>query len=330
MLVGQVTGLGASCCCKAFGALITHILAQEPQEPYIVSKEPSFPPKSHGFPRERAHYFSIKTKPCGHIWFLYLHIYESMYCVCMHSCIHVRICVPMYLRIYSSTCVSMHLYIYVSMYIHTYVSVYIFANWLLSSLCRLAVTWAHAPWRIGSHTRWNLANPPPPRSLRLGRVSPYVNSSSLSNGALFVQVYFIKQRWQHTIAHTVKVITFHFHSVKGRRPALSLQWRAEGPHVFHCFTQWRAAGPHFHCSEGPKARTYFTVSLSDGPQARTFTAVMGRRPALYFTVSLSDSSKLVCLFVCLTPRFDLDVCMEERTTKKIAQKLNLRSAQSKV
>jgi len=30
------------------------------------------------------------------------------------------------------------------------------------------------------------------------------------------------------IAHTVKVITVHFHSVKGRRPALSL---SEGPKV---------------------------------------------------------------------------------------------------
>jgi len=61
-----------------------------------------------------------------------------------------------------------------------------------------------------------------------------------------------------------------------------------------------------HCplslSEGPKARTffsvqgrrpalYFTVSLSEGPQARTFFSVIPQRPALYFTVSLSDSSK---------------------------------------
>jgi len=61
-----------------------------------------------------------------------------------------------------------------------------------------------------------------------------------------------------------------------------------------------------HCplslSEGPKARTffslkgrrpalYFTVSLSEGPQARIFFSVIPQRPALYFTVSLSDSSK---------------------------------------
>jgi len=57
-------------------------------------------------------------------------------------------------------------------------------------------------------------------------------------------------------AHTVKVIIVHFHSVKGRRPAL-----------------------------------YFTVSLSEGPQARTFYSVIPQRPALHFTVSLSDSSK---------------------------------------
>ena len=38
---------------------------------------------------------------------------------------------------------------------------------------------------------------------------------------------------------------------------------------------------YFHCSEGPKARTYLTVSLSEGPQARTFTVVKGRRPALF-------------------------------------------------
>jgi hypothetical protein len=69
-----------------------------------------------------------------------------------------------------------------------------------------------------------------------------------------------------------------FHWVKGRRPALSLRWRAEGPHSFHCFTEWRAAGPHFHCSEGPKARTLFTVSLSEGPQACTFTAVIPTTP----------------------------------------------------
>ena len=33
----------------------------------------------------------------------------------------------------------------------------------------------------------------------------------------------------------MKVITVLFHSVKGRRPALSFQWRAEGPHSISLF-----------------------------------------------------------------------------------------------
>ena len=110
---------------------------------------------------------------------------------------------------------------------------------------------------------------------------------------------------QCTIAHTVKVITVHFHSVKGCRPALSLQWRAEGPHLFHCFTEWRAAGPHFHCSEGPKARTYFTVSLSEGrrrPALSLQWRAQGPHSIILFH-SVIPQNLFVCLFVCLTAAF---------------------------
>jgi len=84
---------------------------------------------------------------------------------------------------------------------------------------------------------------------------------------------FLFERTQQPTAHTVKVITVHFHSVGCLQPTPSSEWLLEGPHLISPFTQWAACSPHLLRSDSSKAAPHFTLSLSDSS-----------KPAPHFTV----------------------------------------------
>ena len=109
-------------------------------------------------------------------------------CVAVHLCIYASMRESIYLCTYVSMNLRAYLWIYLFMYQSVFIYIYIY-------MCDALTIWrtaaailqfcVHAPWRICS-TPKKPCKPPPPMSLRLGRVSPYANFRSLSDGALFV------------------------------------------------------------------------------------------------------------------------------------------------
>jgi len=81
------------------------------KSPHVPAKEPCIPSRNSPL-------LPINTKPYGHVWFLYLHMYLS------YASVHVCIYVSMRICVYLCICVCMHLCAYLCIFLFMYQCIY--------------------------------------------------------------------------------------------------------------------------------------------------------------------------------------------------------------